>query len=77
MSDKTLRIAGVTRTFPARGRTPPTLALQPSDLAVAPATPATMMTSWKTLPMTMTESFCASPTPAQRISSGMKAEAGR
>ena len=44
---------------------------------VAPATPATMMTSWKTLPMTMTDSFCASPTPAQRISNGMKADAGR
>ncbi|MDO9709688.1 ABC transporter ATP-binding protein [Paracraurococcus lichenis] len=36
MSAKTLRIAGVTRTFPARGRTPPTLALQPTDIAVAP-----------------------------------------
>ncbi|WP_431270990.1 ABC transporter ATP-binding protein [Dankookia sp. P2] len=36
MSNKTLRIAGVTRTFPARGRTAPTLALQPTSLAVAP-----------------------------------------
>jgi ABC-type nitrate/sulfonate/bicarbonate transport system ATPase subunit len=36
MSDKTLRIEGVTRTFPARGRTPPTLALQPTSLSVAP-----------------------------------------
>ena len=36
MSDKTLRIEGVTRTFPGRGRTPPTLALQPISLTVAP-----------------------------------------
>ena len=36
MSDKALRIAGVTRTFPGNGRTAPTLALQPTDLAVAP-----------------------------------------
>ncbi len=36
MSAKTLRIEGVTRTFPARGRTPPTLALQPTSLTVAP-----------------------------------------
>jgi hypothetical protein len=27
--------------------------------------------------MKITDSFCASPTPAHRISSGMKAEAGR
>ena len=36
MSDKPLRIAGITRTFPARGRTGPVLALQPVDLDVAP-----------------------------------------
>ena len=36
MSRKTLRIAGVTRTFAARGKAAPTLALQPTDLAVAP-----------------------------------------
>ena len=36
MSDKALRIAGVTRTFPGTGRAGPTLALQPTDLAVAP-----------------------------------------
>ena len=36
MSNKILRIHGVTRTFPARGRTPPTLALQPTSLTVAP-----------------------------------------
>jgi ABC-type nitrate/sulfonate/bicarbonate transport system ATPase subunit len=36
VSDKTLRIDGITRTFPARGRTPPTLALQPTSLSVAP-----------------------------------------
>jgi len=36
MSDKTLRIAGVTRTFPGRGRSAPTLALQPTDLMAAP-----------------------------------------
>jgi NitT/TauT family transport system ATP-binding protein len=36
MSGKILRIEGVTRTFPARGRTPPTLALQPTSLTVAP-----------------------------------------
>ena len=36
MSDKTLRIAGVTRTFPGQGRAGPTLALQPTDLTVEP-----------------------------------------
>ncbi|BDG74223.1 ABC transporter ATP-binding protein [Roseomonas fluvialis] len=36
MSAKTLRIAGVTRTFPGQGRTAPTLALQPTDLVVTP-----------------------------------------
>jgi ABC-type nitrate/sulfonate/bicarbonate transport system ATPase subunit len=36
MSNKTLRIAGVTRTFPARGKTGPTLALLPTDLTAAP-----------------------------------------
>jgi ABC-type nitrate/sulfonate/bicarbonate transport system ATPase subunit len=36
VSNKTLRIEGVTRTFPARGRTAPTLALQPTSLTVAP-----------------------------------------
>jgi ABC-type nitrate/sulfonate/bicarbonate transport system ATPase subunit len=32
----TLSIRGLTRTFPGQGRTPPTLALQPTDLDVAP-----------------------------------------
>ena len=36
MSDKTLHIAGVTRTFPGQGRAGPTLALQPTDLTVEP-----------------------------------------
>ena len=36
MSAKTLRIEGVTRTFPGSGRAGATLALQPTDLAVAP-----------------------------------------
>jgi ABC-type nitrate/sulfonate/bicarbonate transport system ATPase subunit len=36
MSAKTLRIAGVTRTFPGQRGGAPTLALQPTDLAVAP-----------------------------------------
>ncbi|WP_424812880.1 ABC transporter ATP-binding protein [Roseococcus sp. YIM B11640] len=36
MSDKTLRISGVTRSFPGRGKAGPTLALQPTDLTVAP-----------------------------------------
>jgi ABC-type nitrate/sulfonate/bicarbonate transport system ATPase subunit len=36
MSAKTLRIAGVTRTFPGQRRGAPTLALQPTDLSVAP-----------------------------------------
>ena len=36
MSRKTLRIAGVTRSFTARGRAAPTLALQPTDLTVKP-----------------------------------------
>ena len=36
MSGKTLCIEGVTRSFPGRGRAAPTLALQPTDLSVAP-----------------------------------------
>jgi len=36
MSNKTLVIAGVTRSFPARGAAGPTLALQPTDLSVQP-----------------------------------------
>ncbi len=36
MSAKTLRIAGVTRSFPGQRGGAPTLALQPTDLAVAP-----------------------------------------
>ncbi|MBR0649778.1 ABC transporter ATP-binding protein [Roseomonas terrae] len=36
MSRKTLRIAGVTRSFPGRGKAGPTLALQPTDLTVQP-----------------------------------------
>ena len=36
MSDRELRIRGVTRTFPGQGRTGPTLALQPTDVTVAP-----------------------------------------
>ena len=37
----------------------------------------TISTIWNTEPMKMTSSFCASPTPAQRMSSGMNADAGR
>ncbi|WP_421993649.1 ABC transporter ATP-binding protein [Roseococcus sp.] len=36
MSNKTLRVEGVTRSFPARGKAGPTLALQPTDLTAAP-----------------------------------------
>ncbi|MDI3307927.1 MAG: ABC transporter ATP-binding protein [Acetobacteraceae bacterium] len=36
MSDRELRIRGVTRTFPGQGRAGPTLALQPTDVTVAP-----------------------------------------
>ncbi len=36
MSGKTLRIEGVTRTFPATRQAGPTLALQPTDLTVSP-----------------------------------------
>jgi ABC-type nitrate/sulfonate/bicarbonate transport system ATPase subunit len=36
MSAKTLAIRGVTRSFPGRGRAAPTLALQPTDITVAP-----------------------------------------
>jgi len=36
MSERELRIEGVTRTFPGTGRASPTLALQPTDVAVAP-----------------------------------------
>jgi ABC-type nitrate/sulfonate/bicarbonate transport system ATPase subunit len=36
MSAKTLRVAGVTRTFPGQRRNAPTLALQPTDLVVSP-----------------------------------------
>src|SRR5256885_5058074 len=38
---------------------------------------ATISVIWNTEPMKMTSSFCVSPTPAHRISSGMKAEADR
>ena len=38
---------------------------------------ATISMIWNTEPMKITSSFCASPMPAHRISSGMKAEAGR
>jgi hypothetical protein len=38
---------------------------------------ATISTIWKKEPMKITSSFCISPRPAHRISSGMKAEAGR
>ena len=44
---------------------------------VEPTATAIIRMSWKTEPMKMTKSFCASPMPAQRISSGMKAEAGK
>ena len=44
---------------------------------VLPTVTAIISTSWKKLPMKMTESFCASPMPAQRMSKGMKALAGR
>ncbi|MCO6415389.1 ABC transporter ATP-binding protein [Siccirubricoccus sp. KC 17139] len=36
MSQEPLRIRGVTRSFPGQGRAGPTLALQPTDLTVAP-----------------------------------------
>ncbi|MBV1797189.1 ABC transporter ATP-binding protein [Siccirubricoccus sp. G192] len=36
MSERELRIEGVTRTFPGQGRAAPTLALQPTSLSVAP-----------------------------------------
>ncbi|HYZ34154.1 MAG TPA: ATP-binding cassette domain-containing protein, partial [Crenalkalicoccus sp.] len=35
MTTELLRIEGVTRSFPGRGRAGPTLALQPTDLAIA------------------------------------------
>jgi ABC-type nitrate/sulfonate/bicarbonate transport system ATPase subunit len=36
LSGQTLRIEGVTRSFPAQGRGAPTLALRPTNLTVAP-----------------------------------------
>jgi ABC-type nitrate/sulfonate/bicarbonate transport system ATPase subunit len=36
LSERELRIAGITRTFPGQGRAGPTLALQPTDLTVQP-----------------------------------------
>jgi ABC-type nitrate/sulfonate/bicarbonate transport system ATPase subunit len=36
LSDRPLRVEGVTRTFPGTGRAGPTLALQPTDVTVAP-----------------------------------------
>jgi hypothetical protein len=44
---------------------------------VLPTLTAIISTTWKKEPMKITASFCASPMPAHRISSGMKAEAGR
>ena len=46
------------------------------DVTVTDPT-AIISTSWKKLPMKITASFCVSPMPAHKISSGMKAEAGR
>jgi hypothetical protein len=47
------------------------------SIRVAPTVTATISTIWKKLPMKISDSFCASPIPAHRISKGMKAEAGR
>jgi hypothetical protein len=44
---------------------------------VLPTVTLIISTRLKKLPMKITASFCASPIPAHRISSGMKAEAGR
>ena len=44
---------------------------------VEPTMTATISTIWKNTPMKITSSFCVSPMPAHRISSGMNAEAGR
>jgi hypothetical protein len=44
---------------------------------VAPTFTAIISTIGKNAPMKMSASFCASPMPAQRMSSGMNAEAGR
>ena len=44
---------------------------------VATVVTATISTIWNTEPMKMTSSFCSSPRPAHRMSSGMKADAGR
>jgi hypothetical protein len=49
--------------------TPPTI--------IVPMMSATIRITWNTDPMKITASFCASPTPAHRIRSGMNAEAGR
>ena len=42
-----------------------------------PTATATISTIWNTEPTKITSSFWVSPTPAHRMNSGMKAEAGR
>src|SRR5262245_19316774 len=64
------------RTMPV-ARAPRVYAASTRSRRVAPTMIATISTIWKNEPMKMTISFCASPIPAHRMSSGMNAEAGR
>ncbi len=66
-----------TRRIRPRSPTPSVYAASTRSRRVLPTITAIISTSWKKLPMKISESFCASPMPAQRIRSGMKALAGR
>ena len=61
----------------SRPEAPSVYAASTSSRRVEPTMTATISTIWNTEPMKITASFCVSPTPAHRISSGMNAEAGR
>ncbi len=56
---------------------PSVYAASTRSLRAPPTATATISTIWKNEPMKITSSFWVSPMPAHRISSGMKADAGR
>ena len=66
-----------TRARMPRSRAPSVSAASTRSRRTLPTVTATIRMIWNTEPMKMTSSFCISPMPAHRISSGMKADAGR
>ena len=70
--------AGIsTRPRMPRSRAPSVNAASTRSRRTLDTVTATISTIWNTEPMKITSSFCISPSPAHRISSGMKADAGR